>query len=96
VSGVLTDKEIEVMRLILMLPLLALAACDNSYDLTEAERAQTELGAREFADKTKGTFVSCSGRDSDGDKYVTCSVTDPAGATKELLCGFKARGCKSK
>jgi len=84
-----------VKNLIILLP-LALAACDNSYDLTEQERAQTELGAREFAEKTNGKFVSCSGKDSDGDDYVTCTVTDPAGTTKELLCGFKSRGCKGK
>lgn len=81
--------------MLVILP-LALVACDSSYDLNETERGQTELGAREFAEKTNGKFVSCSGKDSDGDEYVTCTVTDPAGATKELLCGFKARGCKGK
>lgn len=76
-----------------------LAGC-GPYQLTEAEQTATELGARDFAEPAGGTYVSCSGQDSDGDGYVTCSVSlkDASGKAVEtdLACSYRSRGCKRK
>jgi hypothetical protein len=67
--------------------------CDSSYMLNDAERATAELGARDFAERSGARYISCSGQDSDGDDYVTCSTS-----TNELACSYieSARGCKVK
>lgn len=77
--------------------ILTLAAC-GEHNLTTTEQGTAELGARDFAERSGGSFVACSGRDSDGDSYVTCTMKEASGASKDLLCGYaeSARGCKPK
>lgn len=80
---------------------LALAAC-GPYNLTPDEQGRSELGARDFSERSGGSFISCSGQDSDKDGYVTCSVNVKNGSGQivetDLLCAYSgtARGCKRK
>lgn len=86
-----------VLMLAGLTALSALAACgDGAYQLTSTEVSVAQNGARDFADRAGGKFLSCSGQDSNGDSYVTCSVTSSAGAEEELLCSYKSQGCKRK
>lgn len=80
-----------------LLSSLSLAAC-GTHTLTTAEQQTAELGARDFFDKLGGKFVSCSGLDSNKDSYVTCTGTDKADKTTEVVCSYEAtaRGCKMK
>lgn len=76
----------------------ALAAC-GAYSLSATERSTAELGARDFAERTNAKFASCSGQDSDGDSYVTCTIVSvETGQDQDLLCSYaeNARGCKRK
>jgi len=90
-----------IRRLKMILPLLAtacvLAACEH--DLSPQEQQTAELGARAFADRSASSYVGCSGRDSDSDGYVTCSIkaNAPPSTVTEVLCAYKGQpGCKSK
>lgn len=74
---------------------LALVAC-GAYALSSAERDTTELGALKYATASGGSFVSCSGQDSDGDSYVTCTIKDNAGVISSVLCSYQSPGCKPK
>lgn len=71
-----------------------LARC-GPYSLQPSEALLTEAGARDFAERQGGKFLACSGQDSDGDSYVTCTV-DKGGKEEELLCSYASRGCKKK
>jgi hypothetical protein len=74
---------------------LLLAGCDPSIDLNSAQQIAAETGAR----RTLAHFETCSGRDSDGDGYVTCSGRETKeGPVVTLLCSYKnnAIGCKRK
>lgn len=75
---------------------LTLAAC-GSYQLNPAEQSTAELGARDYAERAGGSFISCSGQDSDRDGYVTCGAALKTGPL-DLVCSYKdnARGCKRK
>lgn len=84
------------MKKILLVGLLALAACGGAYILTGPEQQTAELGARDYADRDGSKFISCSGQDSDGDKYVTCSVKKADNTDVALLCSYNAKGCKLK
>lgn len=74
-----------------------LAAC-GPYQLSDAERMNAELGARDYADRAASDFVSVSGQDSDKDGYVTATIRARASghAEAEILCAYKTRGCKRK
>lgn len=76
-----------------------LASCGESppYPLTQSEQSTAELGARDYAERMGGSYVSCSGQDSNNDGYVTCAIKLPEGE-KDLVCSFRgsARGCKTK
>ena len=78
-----------------LLACAALAGC-GSYVLTEQQRQTAEIGARDFADRSGGRFVSCSGQDSDGDGYVTCAIQTAAAASEDIVCAYASRGCKRK
>lgn len=75
---------------------ITLAGC-GPYALDTAERSTAELGARDYAERAGGSFISCSGQDSDRDGYVTCGVKLQTGP-QDLVCSYKAnaRGCKRK
>ena len=80
---------------------LALAGCGESgpYTLTQTEQATTENGAREYAERAGGKYLSCTGQDTDRVGYVTCGFKDAAtGAVEELRCSYRngAKGCKRK
>ena len=77
------------------LGLLALAACGGAYALTDAEQTNAELGARSYAERVEGAYVSCSGSDSDGDGYVSCDVRTDGGVVG-IACAYETRGCKAK
>lgn len=83
-------------RYLLLLPIAALAACGGPYQLEPQERDTTELGAVKFSQAAGYTFISCSGQDSDRDKYVTCTMKKPDGNMTEALCSYKGAGCKVK
>lgn len=74
---------------------VSLVGC-GPYQLSPSEKDTTELGALKFATALGGTFVGCSGQDSDGDKYVTCTVKLPDATIKEILCAYNSAGCKEK
>ncbi|MCP4409695.1 MAG: hypothetical protein GY807_18500 [Gammaproteobacteria bacterium] len=73
-----------------------LTSCSGGpYALNEEEALKAEAGARDFAERSGGKYISCSGQDSEKDGYVTCSVDADAGP-KDIACAYKSRGCKSK
>ena len=75
---------------------IALVACSGGpYALNEEESLKAEAGARDFAERSGGKFISCSGQDSERDGYVTCTV-EVDSTTKNIACTYKTRGCKSK
>lgn len=75
---------------------IILASCGGGpYALNETETLKAEAGARDFAERSGGKFISCSGQDSESDGYVTCTVQTDAGS-KDIACAYKTRGCKSK
>lgn len=83
-------------KLLALTACLALAAC-GPYQLTPDEQGRAELGARDFAERSGGSFISCSGQDSDKDGYVTCSTNLKNGEGAELVCSYgTVRGCKRK
>lgn len=73
----------------------ALASCSGPYALNEEEMLKAEAGARDFAERSGGKYISCSGQDSDKDGYVTCIVRLD-NSSQEITCAYKARGCKIK
>ena len=74
----------------------ALTSCGGSpYALNEEESLKAEAGARDFAERSGGKFISCSGQDSEKDGYVTCTVQVEA-QSKDINCAYKTRGCKGK
>lgn len=79
---------------------LGLAGCgDKGHELNSTEKNTAEIGARQFAERSKFEFISCSGSDSDGDGYVTCSIKDlKSSLMTNLLCSYRnsSVGCKSK
>lgn len=80
---------------LLVIASVSLASCDKAHDLTSAEQITAETGAR----RTLSVFQSCSGRDSDGDGYVTCEGRErPDTPVVSLLCAYKNNsvGCKRK
>jgi hypothetical protein len=83
-------------KLILLFPLgVVLAAC-GEHELTPQEHDTAELGAVKYSQAAGGKFMSCSGMDSDGDYYVTCTIAGLSGAPEPLLCSYKSQGCKQK
>jgi hypothetical protein len=96
------------MKRFLILASIALAgtACNNrggsAYTLTEQEQTTVNLGGREYAERTRAILIGCSGHDSDEDGYVSCTVQPSIGtgasaqSDQEILCGYRARGCKGK
>ena len=79
-----------------------LASC-GAYQLSANESLLAEAGARDYAERSNAKFISCSGTDSDGDTYVTCTINESAVGTQatpaqdsSLLCSYKSRGCKKK
>ena len=74
----------------------ALSACSGGpYALNEEETLKAEAGARDFAERSGGKFISCSGQDSERDGYVTCTLQVNK-QSKDIACAYKTRGCKSK
>jgi hypothetical protein len=74
----------------------ALTSCSGgTYALNEEESLKAEAGARDFAERSGGKFISCSGQDSEKDGYVTCTVQVDKGSN-DIACAYKTRGCKSK
>lgn len=74
----------------------AFTACGGGpYALNEEESLKAEAGARDFAERSGGKFISCSGQDSDKDGYVTCTV-QVDDRSNDIACAYKARGCKGK
>lgn len=79
--------------------LLLLAACDSRHSLDNEQRQNAEYGALRYASGVGGSAVECSGLDSDGDGYVTCSyLPKNATAKTEIVCAYQSRGggCKEK
>ena len=75
---------------------LVLNACGGGpYALNEEEALKAEAGARDFAERSGGKFISCSGQDSEQDGYVTCTVQLDT-TMQDIVCAYKARGCKTK
>ena len=74
---------------------LGLVACGGAHALSDAEQTNAELGARSYAERVEGSFVSCSGQDSDRDGYVSCDVTGASGPIA-IACAYETRGCKTK
>jgi hypothetical protein len=72
-----------------------LTSCGGPYALDGEESLKAEAGARDFAERSGGKFISCSGQDSDNDGYVTCTVQVDTGS-KDITCAYKTRGCKGK
>lgn len=91
-------KSISVVALVAA-SAIGLSACGGPYQLTPSQQSTAELGARDYAERLGGTFISCSGQASDRDRdgYVTCGVS-LKGSPADLLCSFKenTRGCKRK
>jgi hypothetical protein len=90
----------EIMKKLIVLAFcavatLSLASC-GEHVLTASEKDQTELGARDYAERAGNTFIACSGQDSDGDGYVTCNTKTKAGAPEDIVCSYATRGCKRK
>lgn len=74
---------------------LTLAGCQH--DLNNDEMMRAELGARSYAQITGADFASCSGLDSDDDGYTTCVIQPKAGGEpREIVCSYRAKGCKAK
>ena len=76
---------------------VALVGCQ--YDLQEVEKLRVQNAAQSFASQADYTFLGCSGTDSDGDGYVTCTAKDPASSSiANLSCSYKSAGagCKFK
>lgn len=74
-----------------------LVACGNN--ISASAKAIADQGGQGFATNMGGKFLSCSGEDSDGDGYVSCTVQPAAvnGTPQpavEILCGYKTAGCK--
>jgi len=83
------------MRYLILALGLLLLGCEKAHDLTAAEQITAETGAR----RALPVFQSCSGRDSDGDGYVTCEGREKEGApVVSLLCAYTGAsvGCKRK
>jgi hypothetical protein len=75
---------------------VALISCSSGpYALNEEESLKAEAGARDFAERSGGKFISCSGQDSAKDGYVTCTVQIDT-RSQDIACAYKTRGCKSK
>ncbi len=73
-----------------------LTSCGGGpYALNEEETLKAEAGARDFAERSGGKFISCSGQDSEKDGYVTCTV-QVEDSSKDISCAYKTRGCKGK
>ena len=72
-----------------------LTSCGGPYALSEEETLKAEAGARDFAERSGGKFISCSGQDSEKDGYVTCMVQVDT-SSKDIACAYKTRGCKTK
>jgi hypothetical protein len=76
---------------------VGLVACGNS--ISSSAKAIADNGGTAFSINAGGKFLGCSGEDSDGDGYVSCTM-QPAvanGVTPppvEILCGYKTAGCK--
>jgi hypothetical protein len=79
-----------------LLATASLSACGSEYQLETQEQKMAEFGALKYASAEGGKFTSCSGQDSDGDSYVTCTIKDGQNVTVELLCSYKTEGCKRK
>jgi hypothetical protein len=93
-------KEGSYMKLNLIICAMAisfaLTSCGGGpYALNEEESLKAEAGARDFAERSGGKFISCSGQDSEKDGYVTCTVQLDT-HSKDIACAYKTRGCKSK
>lgn len=74
-----------------------LAGCgDGSHDLTGPEKSVAEVGALKYFQASGNTFISCSGLDSNSDKYVTCTGKDKESKTVEIVCSYTSEGCKQK
>jgi hypothetical protein len=76
---------------------LSLAACEP-YQLSRPEQNTAEIGARQYAERLGYQFIGCSGQDSDGDSYVTCSLSNKSNNPVPLLCSYanSSAGCKLK
>ena len=80
---------------VLVLATLMLAAC--THELTPQESMVAENGALKYATAAGGSFVSCSGLDSNNDSYVTCSIKDANQQMSEIVCSYGSTpGCKLK
>lgn len=87
------------MKRIAIAASLLLVACSSNHNLSPAEQNNAELGAREYSQAATADFVNCSGIDSNGDGYVTCTMKDKTnGKLIEIVCAFGdgAKGCKLK
>ncbi len=73
---------------------IVITAC-GKHDLTSDESLRAETGARDFAERATGKFISCSGEDSDRDGYVTCTI-EVNKTMQDIACAYKTRGCKKK
>ena len=76
-----------------------LAGCDNSVTLDNNQMKTVKLAGMEYAGNSGSDFVGCSGLDSDGDGYVTCTMKNrTTSVVSAMLCSYKgdAGGCKNK
>jgi hypothetical protein len=90
-------KDAKMKRLLILLPVLALAACgDGTHTLSQDEATMAELGAVKYSQALDAKYVSCSGIDSNKDNYTTCTIQRASSPTEEIVCSYKAVGCKKK
>jgi hypothetical protein len=81
------------LSIISLLCTLSLAGCKSPQQV----RAIAMDNAKVTASATGGNVIDCSGIDSDGDGYVSCSVKSSTDAIIEIECSdISGAGCKIK
>lgn len=93
-----TNVKLKLTSCVVVFGFLLAACSGGPYVLNEEETLKAEAGARDFAERSGGKYISCSGQDSDKDGYVTCTIQADADkkSTTDITCAYKTRGCKSK
>ncbi len=81
------------LSIISVLCVFSLASCKSAPQV----RSIALDNAKVTASATQGNVIDCSGIDSDGDGYVSCSVQSKTNAIIEIECSdISGAGCKIK
>jgi hypothetical protein len=80
------------LSIISVLCVFSLASCKSAPQV----RAIALDNAKVTASATQGNVIDCSGIDSDGDGYVSCSVKSPTGIIEIECSDISGAGCKIK